>query len=319
MNIRYSWCCRVDKNFQLWLHQSTIRRHRYLNINSTTLWTKINNLPEVLQVQAVNDDNGPHLIGITIHGELLLINKDHPKGKIITLDQSIEFIKYIDVRLYSKYEIVILIDSHHNVYQYSIANPSLSRLLATNIKSISGYPNDLIWVGHDGVISVYDGQQLCVLETSCKVILLMNGYLVSDDYTIYKWKISNYLDNGIIIRSLLMTEVFKVDYIVRQVATYPNPMFITVIDDDGDNYSYRDENGDQVDYSHRNENNDRVDYNYQPYNLSNNIKRFITTNSHLDAELRNGRMSSELLSEDSLFRLINLEEYYGSRIKVVMG
>lgn len=264
---------------------------------------KIEDIPEVLQVQDINNQC---LLALTINNELLIKNQHYPEGKLIELDQSIRFVRYVDTYHYLNHGILILIDQDYNLHSYSTKEldgiePLLSlQLLDTMITSISSHGSYTLWLKKD-TVTVYDGVEAVVLEAPCSMRMAMGNYLISDDNTIYSWSVG-FTHSGVRetkVELILITKlILKANYTIKQVATYPNNN-LTTIDIDGEVRIYSDSRLSTI----------RRD----------DIHRFIIVNGYTHAELEDGRIDIERYRDDNWLRLLNLDERYGARVKSSVG
>ena len=178
LRVNQSSKCMVDDQFKIWID---IDIARYIFNLEVTEWTKIDDLPDIIQVYYIDQ----LLISLTINGQLLIVNRNHHKGIIITMNPSISPIKYIHDGTRLMQSSLIMIDYDHNLYRCQLSQSIIHpELIGRNVTSITttNYPYQ-IWIDDDGIIRV--DNEVIALPPDCKPMMIFDYLLVSEYNEVY--------------------------------------------------------------------------------------------------------------------------------------
>lgn len=309
MNIDHSLHCLVDEDFQLRLSQDTIKV--LTNVETDQQWTVINNIPKVIQAYHVMGT--VMFIILTVEGQLLIINIDHPEGKIMELPIVIKRIHlWINIKIRDE---LLMMTHDDKLYRISVDDIHCVTgyidpiLISDDVTAILTRHNDYItWItdndNDDDILHVWNGINTFDVKIPFQLDHIVGEFLISNDNTIYKidCDYSKYRNGA--LTEISFTKIFKTDYNVKHIGFYPDPHYdIITIDEDGQAYQY--------DYH---SNRRMIQYD--------TIKRFIRDcHNQYYAEDKNGGVLSHgyLRNVVTGFKILDVDEYYRLRIKSAMG
>ena len=308
MNVEYHSSCVIDDNFQLHVTKYVAVNVFDLTINDD--WIKIEGLPDLIQVFMISWW-GTYLFALTAEGRLLVIGKNHPKGIIVTID-SINHIKCIHIWRFKCEDTLILIGHDNNIYRHQavliiekLIEPGyvvVPQLLSCEIESmiLCHYPSDLIWLNRNGTIAIYDGANVVNVNLPYQPLIITGMLLVDEDHTIHRVTYES--------DRIQLTKIIQVDYEIVDIAVCPDPQYIlynhiSTIDEDGQHRRYNSD-GRLL----RNDNRRAIRF----------VRFMNVYPTVIEVEYEDGYIH---LTNHSIqdFKLLNLDEYYKTRIKSAMS
>lgn len=325
MNIQYSRHCVIDDNLQL--HVSSNIATETFDIISTTEWVKINNLPDLLQVFYGQSYRPRYLIALTIDGQLLMINHNHPSGLLIEVELS-DPIKYIHDRIVCKSHSIILIDDKYQIYNCPIPHllkkisepdyvmiPQLLGSLSPSLPIIGNGYLFLAWF-NDGTISLFNDGDVRTSPSPYQPVMIDGDRLIIDDHNDV-YLIQYRYDRNDTFTGCEFIKLFHANESVIDVAFYPG-QHISTIDDGGIRRQYCRIN--EIIRSNNVDENGQLRrfYHSEPIIDNERINRFINFYDMTLIELEDGEVTSPNLPKME-FKLLDLEEYYQPKIKSALG
>lgn len=242
MNTSHSSNCIVSDQFQLWIKHYLAKQ--LFDIDTITdIWVMINNLPPIIQVYNFYPTIDIHsLIALTVSGQLLIIDSNHPNGTLINC--SVKSIKYIDIWEIDRnnsQSILMIIDEMNRIYTHDIQsliegrNQLISpKLLGKNVTSLAYIDTKCgLWLcesednTYRSCIFGYDGTRVTKIETPCEPYRLIDQFLIDVHNSVYKININR------IESSIHFNKILHIDYEVRSMINHPNYHDLSIIDDEG--------------------------------------------------------------------------------------